>query len=1216
MAAEPEASTAIIASSAPVAGDDFTSGICGQTLLRLCSRGSAIIAELFRLAEHLPAPVLGPELCTAQDAPLAVRYAPVLFELRYLNEPDLYESKIRADTALGDLDEEFQQLYESVIARFYKLFESIWKYHSDLANFLGQLEEGFYIQSTVESLFLDREGRQLLCEAVGLKGTMLLLMDRRIPGLARERLIVAQHRYHGEAETPEIENVARLCRDAGYLAPVFAERRALAASAAANTNPRSKAAVAAFEEAMRRSRPKQYPLALFSRVPVPESVMAQLLGCLRSEDIYMKTRVFPRPDHRSTALAQQAALAYVCLNFAPGVLLEERSMMRELTDKHFADNWVIPICLGFTVDIAVEWADYPAARQALETDTLREANVRDNASKMVGLFKAADERLGQLLAEGALTEASVSAGVGKTLDVLRAANVSLRWILLHRATAHPGFREKLRSVTPDEPMLLDFLLRTAEFEFRLKGLLNDIVDARATKWAEVQAQVTESLQQLAALFAGDIPSSIDPDEGLATWFRKVAGEVLVLDMAQATEAGRRIHRVVEALTSVEAFEAVDSQPLVRDFLADTRSRLASMVKLLNVEEHVVQHTAMISDLAYAWGPVLEAMLPFLHERIRSSPSALSAMRALFHKLTSILDIPVARVAQAKSPDLPSVAELYSGQLVAFVRRVMEAVPIVVFSLLSRVARIRAEQLKALPVRFEAGQLKDLSCLDARYELAKRTHQIATFTEGVRRQEKTFMGVIEVDPSKILFDGIRKQLVEQVCRALDIGMRFDLRMPDGTRAGRDRDPRKSVITALESIKLTLTSLHDSVEYIQDFVGIKGLRMWQEETTRLFAFYTEQEANRFVKRQVAPESSQFQDAAAPIPLHRSEDGQSIAFMGRALAALLTLSSPGDTVFAPAGDGWFTPGGEEFAGLRLFTMLRESLGVAGVTGLDRLLGFLLVRRLDVTLRRFQAEMRGGAEPTIRTFRSDLLPTTSLFSRGTKVHDAVCTKLSSKLDASAEDLIGIGHAQLLRRSLSHQLREACSLESGTAFSAVSSLNDALIRDVRLHYHKAETHPFPKASNPLLPLMSDMLEHMGLTNPMLKIYVTRDSMPLLDLWLALVVLNVAPRMTYDSDFQTLVKVPGNKRDTLGLDGTPFCAGLATVLKQLHPRVFRSVMAFLGQYVRTSIHTVLASKTPGVKPPGVVNTVIVMETVCDMLGIDQSVLHTFIPEFVHAAVTS
>lgn len=43
--------------------------------------------------------------------------------------------------------------------------------------------------------------------------------------------------------------------------------------------------------------------------------------------------------------------------------------MREIVDKHFPDNWVIPVYLGFTVDLVVEWEPYRAAKLALSNTT-------------------------------------------------------------------------------------------------------------------------------------------------------------------------------------------------------------------------------------------------------------------------------------------------------------------------------------------------------------------------------------------------------------------------------------------------------------------------------------------------------------------------------------------------------------------------------------------------------------------------------------------------------------------------------------------------------------------------------------------------------------------------------------------------------------------------------------------------------------------------------
>lgn len=46
-------------------------------------------------------------------------------------------------------------------------------------------------------------------------------------------------------------------------------------------------------------------------------------------------------------------MLYVILYFAPAILHKEKKEMREIVDKHFGDNWVIPVHMGTLVDLSV-----------------------------------------------------------------------------------------------------------------------------------------------------------------------------------------------------------------------------------------------------------------------------------------------------------------------------------------------------------------------------------------------------------------------------------------------------------------------------------------------------------------------------------------------------------------------------------------------------------------------------------------------------------------------------------------------------------------------------------------------------------------------------------------------------------------------------------------------------------------------------------------------
>lgn len=64
--------------------------ICGQVVLKLVSRGNAIIAELLRLSEYIP-PVFRISRMEKQDQE---KYKHILADFHYFECPDSYETKI------------------------------------------------------------------------------------------------------------------------------------------------------------------------------------------------------------------------------------------------------------------------------------------------------------------------------------------------------------------------------------------------------------------------------------------------------------------------------------------------------------------------------------------------------------------------------------------------------------------------------------------------------------------------------------------------------------------------------------------------------------------------------------------------------------------------------------------------------------------------------------------------------------------------------------------------------------------------------------------------------------------------------------------------------------------------------------------------------------------------------------------------------------------
>lgn len=178
-----------------------------------------------------------------------------------------------------------------------------------------------------------------MCESLYLYGVMLLLTDRLIPGPVRERLIVAHFRSKGQSNIEYSKEVVRLFKSTGFL-------------------PGNSFNVA-------EKRPKNYPVDYFKRYSVRSLIVQTLINQMKDDDIYKQLSAFPLPDHRSVALANQASMIFVLSFFDSDLLMKERAKMREIADKHFSDNWVVPIYLGYIADLLEYWIDFPAAKAAL-----------------------------------------------------------------------------------------------------------------------------------------------------------------------------------------------------------------------------------------------------------------------------------------------------------------------------------------------------------------------------------------------------------------------------------------------------------------------------------------------------------------------------------------------------------------------------------------------------------------------------------------------------------------------------------------------------------------------------------------------------------------------------------------------------------------------------------------------------------------------------------
>ena len=248
--------------------------------------------------------------------------------------------------ALIELDENFKETYLEIIERFYTLFESIYNYYTAVTTFLTDVNEGKYIEFTLDVILNDVDGKKLIVETLYHYGVMLLLLDRLIPSIARERIITCYIRYMGGSASVNTSYVVALCKQTGY-----------------SYNIATKTAFV----------PEKYPAQYFSRFKIDRTLVESLINSMKDDDIYDMLPVYAnQPVFRSIALSTQASIIFTLLPFCPLILESQEPKMREICDKHFPDNWVIPVYGGVLYDLEFYWASFPAAIKALRNNIVEE----------------------------------------------------------------------------------------------------------------------------------------------------------------------------------------------------------------------------------------------------------------------------------------------------------------------------------------------------------------------------------------------------------------------------------------------------------------------------------------------------------------------------------------------------------------------------------------------------------------------------------------------------------------------------------------------------------------------------------------------------------------------------------------------------------------------------------------------------------------------------
>ncbi|XP_022113508.2 WASH complex subunit 5 [Pieris rapae] len=1055
--------------------------LCAQNLLRIVAHGNAILAEILRLKDHIPI------MYRLETKEIQQRYQDVIMDFSYFKLSETLEMKISSNLKLQDLDEDLKEQYLELITRFYLLFENIYKFIMDLNTFVEQLHDSAFIQQSMDTILRDVEGKQLLCESLYLYGSMLLLCDLYIPGAVRERLLVAFYRYSTNQSQSNVDDVCKLLRDTGY-----------------NQLP--------------GRRPSDYPVEYFSRVPIHPDFIEKVVGKLRSEDIYNQLAVYTIPEHQASALAPQAAMLVVCLFFVPHYLHGDTTKMREIVDKFFPSNWIVPIYMGVTINVFDYWDNFKAAKASL-SNTCNNKTIKELFSKRGSSVPLLITKTQQLLKEGTLTDDFVLDNTSKILNVILNSNHVLRLLLLHTTDVifydnnrkSKQMRDLVIKETNYDPLqLLELLISTAELELKVREFLKKLLDTRNESWNINKNNALESLNNLSELFTGNnIYTKVAENEQLKLWFDNIAKQLSSISDNISPKSIKKVTKLIQALDEVEEFHGIKTTPTVVQLLNETKDALKNILRVAALKEESLVTLETVADFSYAWCTI-DLYTKHMQSRIKENPAVTSRLRALFLKLASAMEIPLLRINQAESEDLVSVSQYYSNELIKYIQKVLQIIPEMVFSLVEKIIELQTWSIKEMPTRIDKDKLRDYAQLDHRMEVARLTHSASTFTSGILDMRSTLVGVIRVDPAELLEDGLLRELDRHVRRKFVEYLEPQVKKPN------------NLVSRLQKLAESMEGYKRSLEYIQDYINMHGLRIWQKQVSTLI--------NENVTKEIS--------ARKGVALY----GPSAGFMGSLAKQIVQQTDARLYTYINICAAWFDiKTNTEVVNNKTFSKLNDAIGVVGLHGLDTLYGYMIKNQLQ------------HIQHILRTCQDKIVISDKNIDL--KEIEQTIMKNQKHIQQLTDILVVVGALQLLRKHIAYQLNTTCKFDSAHLEASLRTMNECLI-------HEIKTSQNPQVNcNSLIQELDEYLVRCGLTDPYEKAYLkTPPEFSNIDLgeMLSIIVIAQLSRLHFCRTTGDLI----TKKHGENIDGYPLVIGTYTLLRQSKLENVDIFVNFLCKYVK------------------------------------------------------
>ncbi|XP_023238570.1 WASH complex subunit 5-like, partial [Centruroides sculpturatus] len=234
------------------------------------------------------------------------------------------------------------------------------------------------------------------------------------------------------------------------------------------------------------------------------------------------------------------------------------------------------------------------------------------------------------------------------------------------------------------------------------------------------------------------------------------------------------------------------------------------------------------------------------------------------------------------------------------------------------------------------------------------------------------------------------------------------------------------------------------------------------------------------------------------------------------------------------------------------------------------------------------------------------SLVDQPSRIYSQVITRAAKVWATFLDNILKIGQMQLLRKLIAHELNTSGKFDSKNLISALQTMNDSLLADIEAHY-KDPSKPYPNDNNPLMYELSNYLEWTGISNPLAKIYITTGPLPHIPLFLFLFTIFHLSKLNYVKNIDGLI----SKKTIEPIDGIPFVIGTLTLLRQFHQEKTGQFLAYLGQYIRSNVESVIGEGSKGGDfPQEVLNILVYLDEFQQQGKLPRKAVTKYIPDYL------